>query len=378
MCWAKDSSKGRESMPVTMQDVARRAGVSVKTVSNVVNGYPHIREATRRRVEESIDHLGYRMNVSARNLRTRRTGMITLNVPELSLPYFAELADSVIRAADERGWSVLIEQTGADRSRELEVLEGRRRHLTDGVLFSPLALGPDDLDRFDVDFPIVVLGERVFGAQADHVTMNNVEAARAATAHLIATGRRRIAVVGAHVGEVIGSAALRLTGYERALADAGIPRDPALVGEAGLWHRSTGAEAMGRLLDAGVTIDAVFALNDALALGALHALHERRIDIPGDVALIGFDDVDDVRYSVPTISSVDPGRDEIARTAVGLLIERIGGSDEPFRRVVPDARIVGRESTGDARGDDEKAVTVLPGRVEDVAVSPLAGQPAQG
>ena len=361
-------------MPVTMQDVARRAGVSVKTVSNVVNGYPHIRESTRRRVEDSIDHLGYRMNVSARNLRTRRTGMITLNVPELSLPYFAELADSVIRAADARGWSVLIEQTGADRTRELEVLAGSRRHLTDGVLFSPLALGPDDLDRFDVDFPIVVLGERVFGARADHVTMNNVEAARAATAHLIAMGRRRIAVVGAHAGEVIGSAALRLTGYERALADAGIPLDLGLVGEAGLWHRSTGAETMARLLDSGIEIDAVFALNDAMALGALHALHERRIDIPGDVALIGFDDVDDVRYSVPTISSVDPGRDEIARTAVGLLVQRIGGTEEPFRRSVPDARIVGRESTGDAQGDGEKAVTVLPGRVEDVAVSPLAGR----
>lgn len=356
-------------MPVRMQDVAQRAGVSVKTVSNVVNGHPHIRDSTRRRVEEAIDQLGYRMNVSARDLRTRRTGMITLNVPELSLPYFAELADSVIRAADERGWSVLIEQTGAERERELEVLAGNRRHRGDGVLFSPLALGPDDLDRFDVGFPLVVLGERVFGARADHVTMNNVEGARAATAHLIASGRRRIAVVGAHAGEVIGSAALRLAGYERALADAGIPFDPELVGEAGLWHRSTGAETMARLLDSGTAIDAVFALNDAMALGALHALHERRIDIPGDIALIGFDDVDDVRYSMPTISSVDPGRDEIARTAVGLLVERITGSTEPFRRVVPPMRIVGRESTGDTQGNGETVVAALPGWLEDIPAS---------
>jgi DNA-binding LacI/PurR family transcriptional regulator len=211
-----------------------------------------------------------------------------------------------------------------------------------------------------------VLGERVFGARADHVTMNNVEGARAATAHLIASGRRRIAVVGAHAGEVIGSAALRLAGYERALADAGIPFDPALVGEAGLWHRSTGAETMARLLDSGTPIDAVFALNDAMALGALHALHERRVDIPGDIALIGFDDVDDVRYSVPTISSVDPGRDEIARTAVGLLVERITGTTEPFRRVVPPMRIVGRESTGDTQRDGETVVAALPGWREDI------------
>ncbi len=141
-----------------MHDVAQRAGVSIKTVSNVVNGYPYIRPGTRERVERAIDELGYRLNVSARNLRARRTGMIALAVPELSLPYFAELADSVIRAADELGFTVLIEQTGASRDRELEVLSGRRRHLTDGLIFSPLALGTDDLDLFTVDFPLVLLG----------------------------------------------------------------------------------------------------------------------------------------------------------------------------------------------------------------------------
>lgn len=358
-------------MPVTMHDVAARAGVSVKTVSNVVNAYPHVRPETRRRVEEAIEHLGYRMNVSARNLRTRRTGMITLAVPELSLPYFAELADSVIRAAESHGYTVLIEQTNATREREAQVLSGRYQDMTDGVIFSPLALGPSDLPLFDVTFPLVVLGERVFGAPADHVTMNNVAAARAATTHLVALGRRRIAVVGAHAGEAVGSAALRLEGYQQALADAGIAFDPRLVGEAGLWHRATGAETMGRLLDSGVEIDAVFALNDAMALGALHALHARRVDVPGDVALIGFDDVDDVRYSVPTISSVSPGREQIAARAVELLVARIdargAGEPAPFRRVVPDSSIVGRESTGDVpTGGGEKVVAVQEGRVETV------------
>lgn len=357
-------------MRVTMHDVAQRAGVSIKTVSNVVNGYPHIRPETRERVEEAIDHFGYRLNTTARNLRTRRTDMITLAVPELRLPYFAELADSVIRSAEEQGLTVLIEQTGSVREREIELLDGRRRHLTDGVIFSPLALDQDDVGLFTVDFPLVVLGERVFDAQADHVTMNNVAAARAATLHLASRGRRRIAVVGAHEGEVVGSAALRTEGYRQGLEAAGLPYDPALVSEAGLWHRSTGSEAMGRLLDSGVEIDAVFALNDAMALGALHALHARRIDVPADVALIGFDDVDDVRYSVPTISSVDPGREQIARTAVDLLIERIsGGSDRPYRRVVTGSRVVGRESTGDATEGDEKVVADQPGGSEEILVA---------
>jgi len=220
---------GKRRGAVTMHDVAAVAGVSIKTVSNVINGYPYIRQGTRERVESAIAQLGYRVNLTARSLRRGRTGMIGLAVPELRLPYFAELADSVIRAAEARGVVVLIEQTSGNRERELEVLHGPRRHLTDGLIFSPLALGPDDRELLAVDVPMVLLGERVFGAPADHVTMDNVAAARAATRHLLDLGRRRIAVVGAHEGEVMGSSALRLRGYREALAEAGVPYDPALV-----------------------------------------------------------------------------------------------------------------------------------------------------
>ncbi|WP_402464051.1 LacI family DNA-binding transcriptional regulator [Isoptericola aurantiacus] len=330
-------------MAVTMHDVAHRAGVSIKTVSNVVNGYPHIRPTTRRRVQDAIDDLGYRLNTTARNLRQGRTGMIGLALPELSLPYFAELADSVMRAAEARGVVVLLEQTGAQRERELQALDSPQRRLTDGLLFSPLALEPEETDQLEVDYPMVLLGERMFGP-VDHVTMANVEASRAATLHLAARGCRRIAVIGAHPGETMGSARLRYDGYRQALTEADLPFDPDLVADAGLWHRSTGAEAMGRMLDAGIRFDGVFAMNDALALGALHVLHTRGIDVPGDVAVMGFDDIDDARYSEPLLSTVDPGREQIARTAVDMLLERIGGSTEAPRRVVADFEIVTRES----------------------------------
>ncbi|QZN85967.1 LacI family DNA-binding transcriptional regulator [Cellulomonas sp. C5510] len=329
-----------------MHDVAAVAGVSIKTVSNVINGYPYIRAETRARVEAAIEQLGYRVNLTARSLRRGRTGMIGLAVPELRLPYFAELADSVIRAADARGVVVLIEQTSGNRERELEVLHGPRRHLTDGLIFSPLALGPEDRDRFAVDVPMVLLGERIFGGPADHVTMDNVEAARAATRHLLGLGRRRIAVLGAHEGEVMGSAALRLRGYRQALAEAGVPYDPALVAEAGMWHRATGAEAMRGVLEAGVAVDAVFGLNDALALGALHELRLHGYAVPGDVAVVGFDDVDDAAYASPGLTSVAPGREQIAQTAVELLLARVAGTaPEAPVQVVADFELVVREST---------------------------------
>ncbi len=334
-------------MPVTMHDVAQRAGVSVKTVSNVVNGYPYLRPATKERVEAAIAELGYQLNVSARNLRQGRTGMIGLAVPELSQPYFAELADMVMQASEERGVTLLIEQTGAERDRELEVLHGARRRMTDGLIFSPLALGEDDRAELSVDYPLVLLGERIFHGPTDHVTMANAEGGYAATTYLLGLGRRRIAVLGAHPGERIGSAPLRIEGYERALAEAGLEVDPALVVPAGLWHRSTGAEAMEQLLASGARFDAVFALNDAMALGALRVLTARGLRVPDDVAVMGFDDVDDARYATPSLTSVAPGRREIARTAVDLLVARIAepSATRPFVEHVAAFHVVEREST---------------------------------
>lgn len=338
-------------MAATMQDVARLAGVSAKTVSNVVNNQPHVSTATRTKVQKAIDKLGYEVNVTARNLRKGSTGLIGLALPELKLPYFAELADSVIQEAEKVGLRVLIEQTNSDRDREIDVLHGQRRFMTDGLLFSPLALGQDDMHLFKVDFPMVLLGERVFGSTNDHITMSNVEAAKAATRHLLDLGRRRIAVVGAHPGERIGSAALRENGYREALAQAGIQVDERLVRATGLWHRNTGAEATDALIEEGVAFDAVFALNDALAMGVLHSLHAHRIRVPKQVAVIGFDDIEDAAYTRPTLSSVSPGREQIANSAVELLAMRINESGQPkesrrpIQRVYADFELKVRESS---------------------------------
>jgi DNA-binding LacI/PurR family transcriptional regulator len=302
-----------------MRDVATHAGVSPKTVSNVMNGYPYIREATRVKVLASIDALGYQMNISARNLKSGRTGIIGLAVPELSLPYFAELADAVINAAEEHGLTVMIEQTGAVRERELTALARPRGHLVDGLLFSPLGLGPDDVEQLRTPTPMVLLGERIFHGPVDHVMIDNVTGTRAAVQHLLELGRRRIAVIGTHPGEVVGP-----------------------------WHRSTGAEAMEQLLASGAKFDAVLGLNDTLALGAIRVLARHGIRIPDDVAVAGFDDIDEASYSTPTLTTVDPGRGQIARTAVELLVERMGGDDSEHREIVAPYELHVRESTAGA------------------------------
>jgi len=331
----------------TIHDVARAAGVSIKTVSNVLNDNPKVGPETRARIRQLIDELGYRPNLSARGLRSGKTSVIALAVPSLRENYFAELADSVIRAAARRGLRVVIEQTNGDRELEIEALSGGELRFIDGLLFSPAQLGQKDVDLLATRGPVVLLGERIFGGPTDHVTMHNTEGARAATAHLISLGRRRIAVVGAHRGEVIGSAGLRLAGYRQALAEADIPYDDRLIAEVGGWFRSGGAQAMRELLDSGAHFDGLVAFNDSMALGAMRVMQEAGLRIPADVAVIGYDDIDETRYTLPTLSTIDPGKDEIAEVAVRYLLERIARPDDEIapREYLAAYRLVQREST---------------------------------
>lgn len=333
-------------MAATLHDVARLAGVSIKTVSNVINDFPHVRPSTRERVEQAIAELGYTPNLTARSLRSGRTGSIGLAVPDLGLAYFAELSADIIAAAEAHGLSVIIEQSGSlDREREISVLSNARRKMTDGLIFSPLEMGPEDVGHLDVDYPLVLLGERIFGGPTDHVTMRNTEGARAATEFLIRSGRRRIALVGAHEGEVAGSSALRVRGYRDALEAHGIPFDERLVGRSIEWHRANGALSMSEVIARGVPFDAVFALNDTLAFGALRALQEAGLRVPEDVAVIGFDGLDEARFSIPSLTTVDPGLEWIARTAVETLVARIDGSDtSPPSLKLADFTILERES----------------------------------
>ena len=154
---------------VTMQDVARRAGVSVMTVSNVVNEQPHVRAATRAKVLEAIAELGYHVNTAARSLRQGRTGVIVLAVPEVDRPYFGLLATLLIERAAARGYDLLLEQTAARRDRELDAIARSRLRSYDGLILSAVQLHDDDAGLLRGDFPIVLLGERSYTQPLDHV-----------------------------------------------------------------------------------------------------------------------------------------------------------------------------------------------------------------
>lgn len=328
-----------------MRDVARHAGVSVRTVSNVVNDFPYVAAATRARVQQSLAELGYRPNLAARHLRRGRSGMIGLVLPELDVPYFSELARLVIRAARERNYTIVIDQTDGDveEERRLLLAEGRS-HPFDGLIFSPLALTGADLRRASHG-PVVLLGEHIEAAPFDHIAIDNVAAARAAVEHLVATGRRRIAAIGDQPYFTGETAQYRTTGYRQALAAAGLPAEPDLLVRASHFHRADGAAAMARLLALPEPPDAVFCYNDLLAFGAMRAVLGRGLRVPGDVAVVGFDNTEEGRYTTPTLTTIAPDKERIATLAVETLLARLDGDVDPPRKLTPSFRLEVRESS---------------------------------
>lgn len=333
--------------PATLRDVADQAKVSMRTVSNVVSGYEHVSEKMRERVLAAIDQLDYRPNPVARTLRTGRTGMLALVVPEIDVPYFSELARDVIRAAAQLGYRVMIDQTGHDHERERELLTGAdRTMLFDGVLFSPLVTKAELLEMNGrTSMPLVLLGEHNFDGRYDHVAINNVQAAKDATNHLLEIGRTRIAAIGAQPLESYATPQQRTAGYEAALHEAGLETNPAYLQPAAHYRRADGYDAARALLELNPRPDAIFCYSDLLAMGAMRAVFDAGLSVPEDVAIIGIDDIEEGRYSRPSLSTVSLDTPFIAHHAVARVIARIEQSDVAAEEVVAPHAVVVREST---------------------------------
>nr|WP_238351144.1 LacI family DNA-binding transcriptional regulator [Kribbella shirazensis] len=329
-----------------MKDVAELAGVSVKTVSNVVNNYVHVTPELRARVTAALDELGYRPNLSARNLRLGRSGMIALALPSVRGAYFSELAHLIVREAEQHELTVLIDCTYGDLEREKNVVESFRTHLIDGIILVPWQLGTADLRAREDTTPLVLLGERM-AQSADSVAIDSRAAGQAATEHLLDIGRRRIGVIRnlpRNTGGVVSRN--RLNGYKRALAAAGLEFEPELIAEVDFSHGKDARLATDRLLALPEPIDALFCFNDELAMAAMRRLHEQGYRVPDDIAVIGVDGIATGTAVTPTLSTIDPDKQAIAETAVRMLVERIEGSAETGpRRVKAGFTLVPREST---------------------------------
>lgn len=353
-----ERSAGRRSRRVTITDVARAAGVSIKTVSNVLNDTGAMRPETRDRVKAVMRDLGYRLNVSARAMKAGRTMLIGLALDRFDQPFMPYLADSVIVAARERGYGVI---TDTYDSRPIEdMIDETYRLGADGwVFFSAHGYRPGSR-VLDQPYPVVTLGDydpEPSGSLADWVTMPNDASMRELAGRLLDGGARTIALVGASLPlsdapapllpeRPDGATARRMRGFVEAFRERGIEPDRRYMTTPAAWTRAGGAEGVRRLLASGLPRpDAIMCLNDASALGAIAELQRAGVRVPDEVQVTGFDNVPESEFSTPGLTTVDPQVTDYACRAVDMLIERLEGFDGPARTYVTDYAIVERGST---------------------------------
>ncbi|MEV6285932.1 LacI family DNA-binding transcriptional regulator [Kribbella sp. NPDC051770] len=327
-----------------MRDVAARAGVSMKTVSNVVRGYQHVSPRMRERVQAALDELGYRPNLSGRSLATGRSSMLALAVPDLRRPYFGELAHVFARVSTERGYRLLLEETGGTAEGERAVLRDLEVGVVAGMVIHPQALTAAELEVLRHDTPLVFLGEDPRPPTADQVAIDNVAAAAEAVAHLVALGRRRIGFIGHEAGALSNPSELRLTGYRRALTAAGLPYDESLLVTRAEGDALGAETALNSALDSGLRVDALLCRDDLAAIGALRALTQHGYAVPTDVAVIGWDAIELGASTTPSLTSVEPDTHALVERALDLLLDRMETPDSPGHQATVGHRLVYRES----------------------------------
>ena len=331
-------------MAVRLQDVAEHAGVSMKTVSNVVRDYAHVSPQMRERVQRAIDELGYRPNIMGRRLATGRTGLLALAFADVTLPYFAELARVVADEAERREYRVLLEQTEGTIEGERAVVSAGESGLVDGMIFQPSVMNSAELAQSRTDIPLVVLGENAAPLTVDRIMIDNVEAARIATQHLLSQGRTRIAFAGHEGSGPSRTSLLRIAGYQQALEDAGLTADPQLLIASTAVSAGSAVQAVGAAIDSGLRFDGLVCRDDLAAIGALRALQERDFRVPEDVAVTGWDNTPMTAVTYPSITSIAPDMRALASRAVDMLLERVSGFDGMGRHELAPFSLVVRES----------------------------------
>ncbi|UED87540.1 LacI family DNA-binding transcriptional regulator [Streptomyces profundus] len=319
---------------VSIADVAERAGVSPTTVSHALSGKRKVSDRVRARVEAAMRELGYVPSRSAQNLAIGRTRVLGLIVPDIRNSFFADLTHGVEATAIRHGYNVILCTTGFDHAREVDYLAMIRSRAVDGLVYAAGAPPTNSqLGALLGDLPLVLVDEEVPGANAPSFVSDNLDGGRLAAEHLLGLGHRRALVIAAEGGLV--SSDLRVRGFQDSWAASGA--EAPLVA-AGAFTEEGGREAIGPHVEAlrGEGITAVFAVNDLMALGAIGALQRAGIEVPGQVSVIGFDDIPAGRYAHPRLTTVRQDVDELGRRATTALIAAL--EEEPAAR--PDRHVL--------------------------------------
>lgn len=317
----------------TIRDVAERAGVSVATVSHVINGTRKVAPETAERVRQAMEELDYHPNAVARSLRTRKTQVIGVVVSDITNPFFATLVRGAEDAALEAGYSIVVCNSDETVEKENRYVQVLRRRRVDGMLLAPVGGGenPAIQKLAQQGVPFVCVDRRAAGVEADAVLSDNVGGAYTATQHLIERGHRRIGIVLGIRGATTTEE--RLAGYRQALEEAGIHFSEDLVVWGG-YRVEGGRRATAKLLSLTPPPTAIFSTNNLMTVGVLQELFHRRVVIPQEMAVVGFDDLEWAEMVHPPLTAVAQRPYEIGHKAVELLLSRLGGEEDLSSREV--------------------------------------------
>jgi LacI family transcriptional regulator len=333
---------------VTLRDVAQYAGVSVTTVSNVVRGWTYVADDTRLKVQNAIRDLGYSPHPIAQGLRTGQMQTIGFIVPDLANPYFASIVSVAEDVAQEQRYTVIVFNSHEDEAREAECVRRATNRMVDGVLIAQVASGQRSAPHFkNLPVPVVTIDRIPDDNEGASCTLDNVRVGELATEHLLDLGHRRVA----HLAGPLGArpARDRLDGYLATTAARGL--DYRRVIHCGNdWGCDNGYQAMRALLADAETPTAVFASNDRVAIGALHAIHDAGLDAPRDLSIVGVDDIEVSEHLKPALTTVRQPLHEMAHAGIHLLLKLIREEAPQDANVVLEPSLVVRQSTAPPRG----------------------------
>lgn len=301
---------------ITIKDIAEKAGVSYATVSRALNGREEVSPLTRSRIMALAEEMGYEPNAVARSLVKRKTSTIALIVPDVANPFFADITMSVHKAAEDAGYTTIICNTGWNPAKEQEKLHIMIQQRVEGIILKPTAFfSPGSLEKYNI--PLVVFWHAM-PDQLSYVEVDHERGSELAVLHLIERGARNIAYIGGH--ETSPSNQIRLLAYQKTLQEAGLNVEPQLI-SFGSFDLQSGYKRMEQLMQLKNKPDAVFCGNDFIAIGALHYAREHGINVPEQVAIMGFDDIACATLPQVGLSTIEQPRDELGQQALEALMQ---------------------------------------------------------
>ncbi|UFJ40814.1 LacI family DNA-binding transcriptional regulator [Brevibacillus humidisoli] len=327
---------------ITIQQVAKEAGVSVATVSRVLNKHPSVSLKTRQKVESVIERLHYEPNMLGRNLRISQSRMLLVLVPSISNPFYSKIVQGIEDVTRKHHYNILLCTTDTDIEREMIYLDLVKHKLADGVISMDPAADLDHLTGEGRQFPVIQCCEYSENLQIPYVSIDNRTAAYKAVKHLITLGHRKIAMINSDQRFLY--ARLRKEGYLKALEEYGIA-----CREEWVIHTDLGFESGQRAMRAFLALEekptAVFCVSDTLAIGALKGIKEEGVRVPQDIAVVGFDNIQFAAMMNPTLTTVAQPMYEMGCEAARMLIHKLNHPDDSLRSVILDHELIIREST---------------------------------